>query len=68
MVEEFLELAESLSANPEIGRVRAGAEKPAVRECFLYSYRLIYEAGKQIDILAVIHGRRLLEAIEDRIS
>lgn len=36
-----------------------------VRERFLYSYRLIYEIqGDAIHILAVIHGKRLLESIE----
>ena len=68
VVEEFLDLAESLAKNQKIGRVVPELKDPAVRECFLYSYRLIYEAGKRIDILAVIHGRRLLESIEDRLK
>lgn len=38
---------------------------PQVRERFLYSYRLIYELiGDTIHILAVIHGKRLLESVE----
>ncbi|EAR23578.1 hypothetical protein NB231_17198 [Nitrococcus mobilis Nb-231] len=45
---------------PELGQ-------PAVRERFIYSYRLIYEIlPETLHILAVIHGRRLLESIEDR--
>ena len=68
VVEEFFELTESLTANPEIGRVVPELKDRTVRECFLYSYRLIYETGKRIDILAVIHGRRLLETIEDRLK
>ncbi len=68
VVEEFFELAESLTVNPEIGRVVPELKDRTVRECFLYSYRLIYETGKRIDILAVIHGRRLLETIEDRLK
>lgn len=40
-----------------------------VRERFVYSYRVLYEIGvEQIDILAVIHGRRLLESVEDRFT
>jgi toxin ParE1/3/4 len=36
-----------------------------VRERFLYSYRLIDELHDQeIHILAVIHGRRLLESLD----
>jgi toxin ParE1/3/4 len=68
VLEEFFELADSLAENPHIGRHVPELKQPAVRECFLYSYRLLYEVGKRIDILAVIHGRRLLlEAIEDRL-
>lgn len=38
---------------------------PKVRERFLYSYRLIYDlSDEEIHILAVIHGRRLLESLE----
>ncbi len=68
VVEEFFELAESLMVSPEIGRLVPELKDPAVRECFLYSYRLIYETGGRIHILAVIHGRRLLETIEDRLK
>lgn len=39
----------------------------AVRERFLYSYRVIYELrAERIEILAVLHGRRLLESIDER--
>ena len=38
---------------------------PNVRECFVYSYRVIFELRDEaIEILAVIHGRRLLESVE----
>jgi len=38
---------------------------PNVRERFLYSYRIIYElAGDAIHVLAVIHGKRLLESVD----
>ena len=34
-----------------------------IRERFLYSYRLIYEIESgHINIMAVIHGKRLLES------
>ena len=36
-----------------------------MRERFLYSYRLIYELSSEtVRILAVIHGKRLLESVE----
>ena len=38
-----------------------------VRERFLYSYRVIYEVRPdRIEVLAVLHGRRLLESIGER--
>lgn len=37
------------------------------RERFIYSYRMIYRVeGSEVLIVAVIHGKRLLEPIEDR--
>jgi len=66
VTEEIFDLADSLAVNPHIGRIVPELKEPGLRECFLYSYRLIYQVGTRIDILAVIHGRRLLEAIEER--
>ena len=35
------------------------------RECFIYSYRMIYRVEKNnVLIIAVIHGKRLLESVE----
>ncbi len=68
VVEEFFDLADSLSDNAYVGRVVPDFELPNVRERFLYSYRMIYEVGPRIEILALIHGRRLLESIESRIK
>lgn len=48
-----------------MGRVVPELGDEQVREQFLYSYRLIYELGeRRVEMLAVIHGRRLLESIE----
>ncbi|MGM0540047.1 MAG: type II toxin-antitoxin system RelE/ParE family toxin [Thermodesulfobacteriota bacterium] len=45
---------------PEIGDEK-------IRERFVYSYRLIYRMDQdQILIIAVIHGKRLLENIGSR--
>jgi len=67
VVEAALELGDSLVDQPLAGRVVPELNNPNVRERFLYSYRLIYEiSDERMDILAVIHGRRLLESIEDR--
>jgi len=38
-----------------------------IRERFIYSYRLVYKIQqKRILIVAVIHGKRLIENIEAR--
>lgn len=40
-----------------------------IRERFVYSYRLIYRIHEnEVLIIAVIHGKRLLEAIDDRVK
>jgi plasmid stabilization system protein ParE len=65
VVERLLDLGESLPAQPKLGRVVPELDDPNVRERFLYSYRLVYEARDDvIHVLAVIHGKRLLESIE----
>jgi plasmid stabilization system protein ParE len=67
VVEEIFALAASIAEHPKIGRVVPELNDEVVRERFVYSYRVIYEIGEtQIEVLAVIHGRRLLESIEDR--
>lgn len=55
----------NLPVQPRLGRIVPELAEPNVRECFLYSNRLIYEhTGETIRILAVIHGKRLLESVE----
>ena len=67
VVETAFELGDSLIDQPQAGRVVPELSNPNVRERFLYSYRLIYEiSDEHIEILALIHGKRLLESIEDR--
>lgn len=69
VVEEILSLATSIGESPLIGRVVPELKDDAVRERFIYSYRVVYEIRPtQIDVIAVIHGRRLLESIDDRFS
>ena len=54
-------------AQPLAGPWRSRVGDARVRERFLYSYRLIYEARPEhIAVLAVLHGRRLLESIGER--
>jgi toxin ParE1/3/4 len=65
VAEHLFDLAGELPAHPELGRIVPELADPKVRERFLYSYRLIYELGdEEIHILAVIHGKRLLESLD----
>lgn len=67
MVNAFFDMTEAIAAHPQAGRTVPELGNPQVRERFVYSYRVLYEIGTgQIDVLAVIHGRRLLESIESR--
>ncbi|WJW75558.1 type II toxin-antitoxin system RelE/ParE family toxin [Thiohalobacter sp. IOR34] len=50
-----------------IGRVLPEIGNENIRERFIYSYRLVYKIEQErILIVAVIHGKRLIENIEDR--
>ena len=69
VVARFLAAAESLREFSERGRVVPELRDPSVRECFVYSYRLIYRVSPgTVLILAVIHGHRLLEPLLPRIG
>ena len=67
VVATLFSAGESLSEHPERGRVVPELGDPDVRELFIYSYRLLYRIvreEREIRILAVIHGKRLLESVE----
>ncbi len=64
---KIFEVAASIVAFPRIGRVVPELADPAVRERFVYSYRVIYRIdAERITVLAVVHGRRLLESLGER--
>lgn len=51
------------------GRGVPELEDTTYREIFIYSYRLIYQVKEdQVLIIAIIHGKRQLENIEDRFT
>ncbi len=59
VVENIVEKTEQLTDQPESGRVVPELNDPGVRELIVYSYRLVYSVkDKQVEILAVIHGKR----------
>lgn len=50
---------------PRLGKIVPELDEERVRELSLYSYRILYEINTtHIDILAVIHKRRDLQAAE----
>lgn len=65
VVTKLVDMARALGEFPELGRVVPELGEANIRERFVYSYRLIYRVeAERILILAVIHGRRLLENTE----
>lgn len=69
VVNKILDAAGNLKAFPNAGRIVPELDDEAIRECFVYSYRLIYRIqDNEVLIVAVVHGRRLLEPLLDQIS
>ena len=69
VVRKIVNLTRGLNKFPLIGRVVPELKNKNIREQFVYSYRVIYKIEKyRILIVAVIHGKRLLEPLSDRLS
>jgi len=69
VVNKIRDTARKLKDFPSIGRIVAELDDDSIRECFVYSYRLIYRIqNNDVLIVAVVHGRRLLEPLLDQIS
>ncbi len=65
VIDEILDKSLELLEFPEIGRRVPEVDESNVREVFVYSYRLIYQLdGRDVQVLAVIHGKRNLTAID----
>ena len=60
-IEDLVQRSERLLTFPRIGRVVPEYNIETVRELLIESYRVIYELqGEDVEILAVIHGMRLI--------
>jgi len=58
--QDIIAATEKLNQFPEIGRMVPELEEPNIRELIVYSYRLVYEIkSKNVDILTIIHGKRV---------
>lgn len=69
VVQKILDTSRDLSRFPLVGRIVSELEDESIRERFVYSYRLIYRMRDDvITVAAVIHGRRLLNPVTERIK
>jgi addiction module RelE/StbE family toxin len=69
VVAKVFDVSRSLASHPLIGRIVPEIGLAELRERFVYSYRLIYQIdGNKILIVAVIHGKRLIDNILDRLE
>ena len=67
VVTEILSVSRNVREFPLIGRVVPETGDERIRERFIYSYRLVYRVESDlILIVAVIHGKRLLENVSER--
>jgi len=67
VVTKILEVARNIKDFPWLGRVVPELGDDKIRERFVYSYRVVYHIeGNRILIVAVIHGKRLIENISER--
>ncbi len=67
VVTEILAVSRAIREFPLIGRVVPEIGDEQIRERFVYSYRMVYRIEpRRILIIAVIHGKRLLENISER--
>lgn len=66
VVTEILSVSNNVREFPLIGRVVPEVGNEHIRERFIYSYRLVCRVEpEQILIVAVIHGKRLLEDVPE---
>ena len=69
VVAKIIRATRTLHRFPLAGRIVPEFENAALRERFVYSYRVIYRVEAEVvTIAAVIHGRRILESVEPPVS
>ena len=67
VVSKILAVSRKISEQPLIGRIVSEIDEKEIRERFVYSYRLVYKIqNNTVIIVAIIHGKRLLENISER--
>jgi len=67
VVSKILSISRKIPEQPMIGRIAPEIGEKKIRERFVYSYRLVYRIqSSMITIVAIIHGKRLLENVSER--
>ncbi|HNW36444.1 MAG TPA: type II toxin-antitoxin system RelE/ParE family toxin [Candidatus Ozemobacteraceae bacterium] len=67
VVGKVFDIATEIIHFPEAGRIVPELSDPGIRERFVYSYRVIYKINTEnICIIAILHGKRLVESVEER--
>mgnify|MGYP000647941363 FL=1 len=67
VVSKILTVSRKIPEQPMIGRVVPEIGEKEIRERFVYSYRVVYRIkNSTITIVAIIHGKRLLENVSER--
>ncbi|WP_254045255.1 type II toxin-antitoxin system RelE/ParE family toxin [Thiohalocapsa sp. ML1] len=65
---KVLATTRSIQQFPDIGRVVPELNNQSVRERFVYSYRVIYKIEpKRVLVVAILHGKRLIGELGDRV-
>jgi len=68
VVAKIIRATRILRRFPFAGRMVPEFEDETLRERFVYSYRIIYRVQAQtVTVAAVIHGKRMLEAVEPQL-
>lgn len=66
---KILDSTKQIRNFPLIGRIVPEINSEKIRERLIYSYRIVYSIKEEsILIAAIIHGKRLIDNIEDRIK
>ena len=61
-VERIFQAPERLIQFPKLGRIVPEKNDEAIREIFVFQYRIIYEIlASEVHILTVVHGKRIIE-------
>jgi len=69
VVTEILAISHNIPGFPLIGRIVPEIGDEHIRERLEYSYRLVYRIeSRRILVVAVIHGKRLLENVQERFN